>query len=177
MNTLRKVDKILNGIRSVALVVLLVSMMGMCTMNVVLRYLIKGVSFLRPFSWVNEMMQVLAIWVVFLAAGLGVRQDAHVSLESLTEKYLPAKASRILRKAAQVIVIAVLVLLIVIGIQQTIKMRTSFLQNLPISNAWFYAAIPVGCAYLLYEYVLILVYGKNPFAPASGDDDNVTGAF
>ena len=177
MNTLRKVDKILNGIRSVALVVLLVSMMGMCTMNVVLRYLIKGVSFLRPFSWVNEMMQVLAIWVVFLAAGLGVRQDAHVSLESLTEKYLPAKASRILRKAAQVIVIAVLVLLIVIGIQQTIKMRRSFLQNLPISNAWFYAAIPVGCAYLLYEYVLILVFGKNPFAPASGDDDNVTGAF
>ena len=177
MNTLRKVDKILNGIRSVALVVLLVSMMGMCTMNVVLRYLIKGVSFLRPFSWVNGMMQVLAIWVVFLAAGLGVRQDAHVSLESLTEKYLPAKASRILRKAAQVIVIAVLVLLIVIGIQQTIKMRTSFLQNLPISNAWFYAAIPVGCAYLLYEYVLILVFGKNPFAPASGDDDNVTGAF
>lgn len=177
MNTLRKVDKILNGIRSVALVVLLVSMMGMCTMNVVLRYLIKGVSFLRPFSWVNEMMQVLAIWVVFLAAGLGVRQDAHVSLESLTEKYLPAKASRILRKAAQVIVIAVLVLLIVIGMQQTIKMRTSFLQNLPISNAWFYAAIPVGCAYLLYEYVLILVFGKNPFAPASGDDDNVTGAF
>ena len=177
MNTLRKVDKILNGIRSVALVVLLVSMMGMCTMNVVLRYLIKGVSFLRPFSWVNEMMQVLAIWVVFLAAGLGVRQDAHVSLESLTEKYLPAKASRILRKAAQVIVIAVLVLLIVIGIQQTIKMRTSFLQNLPISNAWFYAAIPVGCAYLLYEDVLILVFGKNPFAPASGDDDNVTGAF
>lgn len=177
MNTLRKVDKILNGIRSVALVVLLVSMMGMCTMNVVLRYLIKGVSFLRPFSWVNEMMQVLAIWVVFLAAGLGVRQDAHVSLESLTEKYLPAKASRILRKAAQVIVIAALVLLIVIGIQQTIKMRTSYLQNLPISNAWFYAAIPVGCAYLLYEYVLILVFGKNPFAPASGDDDNVTGAF
>lgn len=91
MNALRKIDKILNRVRSVVLVALLVSMMGMCTMNVVLRYLIKGVSFLRPFSWVNEMMQMLAIWVVFLAAGLGVRQDAHVSLESFTEKYLPAK--------------------------------------------------------------------------------------
>ena len=56
MNTLRKVDKVLNGIRAFVLVALLVSMMGMCTMNVVLRYLIKGVSFLRPFSWVNEMM-------------------------------------------------------------------------------------------------------------------------
>ena len=177
MNALRKIDKILNRVRSVVLVALLVSMMGMCTMNVVLRYLIKGVSFLRPFSWVNEMMQMLAIWVVFLAAGLGVRQDAHVSLESFTEKYLPAKASRILHKAAQVIVIATLVLLIVIGIQQTIKMRTSFLQNLPISNAWFYAAIPVGCAYLLYEYILILVFGKNPFASSPGEDDNVTGAI
>ena len=102
MNALRKIDKILNRVRSVVLVALLVSMMGMCTMNVVLRYLIKGVSFLRPFSWVNEMMQMLAIWVVFLAAGLGVRQDAHVSLESFTEKYLPAKASRILHKGAQV---------------------------------------------------------------------------
>ena len=56
-------------------------------------------------------------------------------------------------------------------------MRTSFLQNLPISNAWFYAAIPVGCAYLLYEYILILVFGKNPFASSPGEDDNVTGAF
>ena len=177
MNTLRKVDKVLNGIRAFVLVALLVSMMGMCTMNVVLRYLIKGVSFLRPFSWVNEMMQMLAIWVVFLAAGLGVRQNAHVSLESFTEKYLPAKAAKILRKVAQVIVIATLMLLIVIGIQQTIKMRTSFLQNMPISNAWFYAAIPVGCAYLLYEYVLILVFGKNPFAPAPGNGDNVSGAF
>ena len=71
----------------------------------------------------------------------------------------------------------IVVLLIVIGIQQTIKMRTSFLQNLPISNAWFYAAIPVGCAYLLYEYILILVFGKNPFASSPGEDDNVTGAF
>ena len=66
---------------------------------------------------------MLAIWVVFLAAGLGVRQNAHVSLESFTEKYLPAKAAKILRKVAQVIVIATLMLLIVIGIQQTIKMR------------------------------------------------------
>ena len=71
----------------------------------------------------------------------------------------------------------IVVLLIVIGIQQTIKMRTSFLQNLPISYAWFYAAIPVGCAYLLYEYILILVFGKNPFASSPGEDDNVTGAF
>ena len=176
MNTLRKIDKVLNRIRSVVLVVLLVSMISMCTMNVVLRYLIKGVSFLRPFSWVNEMMQMLAIWVVFLAAGLGVRQNAHVSLESFTEKYLPAKAAKILRKIAQVIVIVTLALLIVIGIQQTIKMRTSYLQNLPISNAWFYAAIPVGCAYLLYEYLLILVFGKNPFVSAS-EGDNMTSAY
>ena len=40
MNALRKIDKILNRVRSVVLVALLVSMMGMCTMNVVLRYLI-----------------------------------------------------------------------------------------------------------------------------------------
>ena len=69
MNALRKIDKILNRVRSVVLVALLVSMMGMCTMNVVLRYLIKGVSFLRPFSWVNEMTQMLAIWRRGLAYG------------------------------------------------------------------------------------------------------------
>lgn len=177
MNTLRKIDKTLNFIRTFALVALLVSMVGMCTMNVVLRYLIKGVSFLRPFSWVNELMQMLAIWVVFLAAGLGVRQDAHVSLESFVQKYLPEKVSTILKKVAQVVVIATLALLIVIGIQQTFKMRTSYLQNLPISNAWFYAAIPVGCGYLLYEYLLILIFGKNPFIQTTDEDESVTSAF
>jgi hypothetical protein len=28
----------------------------------------------------------------------------------------------------------------------------------------FYAAIPVGCAYLFFDYLLITVYGYHPFA-------------
>lgn len=162
--TLRKVDRVLNTIRAVLLVAIMVTCIGMCTMNILLRYVVRGIPSLRPFPWVNELMQMGAVWIAFLAAGLGVKSNSHVSLESLTEKYLPAKVRKILRMIAQIVVLVTLLVLIFFGIKVTISQSNSYLQNLRISNAWFYSAIPVGCFYLFYEYLLIFLFGKHPFA-------------
>ena len=164
LETLRKVDNVLNKIRTIGLVLIMVVCIGMCTMNIILRYVVRGIPSLRPFPWVNELMQMGAVWIAFLAAGLGVKSNSHVSLESLTQKYLPEQAAKILKKVAQVVVLAALVILIFFGIKVTISQANSYLQNLRISNAWFYAAIPVGCFYLFYDYLLIFIFGEHPFA-------------
>ena len=91
MNTLRKIDRVLNAVRVTALVVILSATICMCTMNIVLRYLIKGSAALRPFPWVDELMRMGTIWIAFLAAGLGVKEGSHVSLESLTERAFPRR--------------------------------------------------------------------------------------
>ena len=176
MNTLRKVDRVLNTTRVVLLVAIMIFTISICTMNIVLRYLIKGVAALRPYPWVDELMRMGAIWIAFLAAGLGVKSGAHISLESFTEKHLPPKVTAILKKVALVVVLITLAVLIYYGIKQTIKESRSFLQNIHISNAWFYSAIPVGCGYLFYDYLLILIFGKHPFADEAKDEPT-SGSF
>ena len=180
MKTLSKVNKVLNTIRVVALVAILAAAVGMCATNIVLRYIVRGVPSMRPFPWVDELLRMCAVWVAFLAAGLGVREGSHISLDNLVTKFMPARAAGILKKAAQLIVLAVLLLLIVFGVKQTITMSASSLQNLPVSNGWFYAAIPVGCFYLFYDYLLIFIFGKHPFAKKEEETQDPTatsGAF
>lgn len=95
MKKLEKVDRVLNAIRITALVVILAACILMCLVNIILRYVVRGVPSMRPFPWVNELMQMGAVWIAFLAAGLGVKTNAHVSLESFVAKILPAKAAAI----------------------------------------------------------------------------------
>ncbi|MCC8126502.1 MAG: TRAP transporter small permease [Clostridiales bacterium] len=177
MDILKKINDILNYIRIILLVIILSLCILMCVVNIVLRYLIQGVSFLRPFPWVNELMQMGAIWIAFLAAGLGVRENSHISLESFVARFFPSKVAIVVRKAAQLIVLLTLALLIVVGIRVTIKQSSSFLQNLPVSNAWFYAAIPVGCFYLFYDYLLIFIFGKHPFTKDADENTRINNAF
>lgn len=177
LETLRKVDNVLNKIRTIGLVLIMVACVGMCTMNIILRYVVRGIPSLRPFPWVNELMQMGAVWIAFLAAGLGVKENAHVSLESLTQKYLPEKAARILKKVAQLVVLIALLILIIFGIKVTISQSNSYLQNLRISNAWFYAAIPVGCFYLFYDYLLIFLFGEHPFSKKEQPEEPTSDAF
>lgn len=180
MKTLSRVNRVLNTLRIVVLIVIVSAAVLMCTTNIVFRYVVRGIPALRPFPWVNELLRMCAIWIAFLAAGLGVKEGSHISLENLVSKYLPEKAALILKKIAQLVVLAVLLLLIVYGVKQTVTMSTSSLQNLPVSNGWFYAAIPVGCFYLFYDYLLIFIFGKHPFAKKEDDGQEPTatsGAF
>lgn len=169
MKTLEKVDYVLNLIRKVGLVVILAFAIGICSTNIVLRYLVRGVSTMRPFAWGNEVMQMAAVWIAFLAAGLGVKEGSHISLDSITHKVLSPKATKILKKITLLIVLAVLAILIYAGIDKAIGMSRSRLQNLPVSMGWFYAAIPVGCFYMFYDYLLIFIFGEHPFKKKKDD--------
>ncbi|MEG2698961.1 MAG: TRAP transporter small permease subunit [Ruthenibacterium sp.] len=172
MNTLKKVDRVLNGARTAGLVIIMLTAIGICVINSVLRYLIRGNPLFRPFPWGDEVMRMCAIWAAFLAASLGVKENSHISIQAIVEKFVPQKLRGGLNKAAQLIVLAVLALLVVFGIIVTISMKNSSLQNLPISNAWFYASIPVGCAYLFYDYLLIFIFGEHPFAKKQQSDSD-----
>ena len=177
LETLRKVDTVLNKIRIAGLVSIMAACIGMCVMNIILRYVVRGIPSMRPFPWVNELMQMGAVWIAFLAAGLGVKENAHISLESLTAKYLSEKMAKLLKKIALVVVLVALAILFWFGIKVTISQSSAYLQNLRISNAWFYAAIPVGCFYLFYDYLLIFLFGEHPFAKKDKAEEPTSGSF
>jgi TRAP-type C4-dicarboxylate transport system permease small subunit len=82
-------------------------------------------------------------------------------------KIFKSKALFVARKIILVISIAAMCLLVYHGIALTRVNIPNYLQNVRISLAWFNAAIPVGCFFILGEFLLILIYGRHPFARSS----------
>ncbi|MDF1616849.1 TRAP transporter small permease [Petrocella sp. FN5] len=119
---------------------------------------------LRLFTWGDEIVRLSSIWVVFLAASLGVKEKAHLSVAFFLEKYLPKKLMVSVQNIASLIVIVTQVFLIYYGSRYALNAVGKTLQNIDMSIAWFYAAIPVGCFYLLMDYILILVYKEHPYS-------------
>ena len=110
------------------------------------------------------MVRLSSIWVSFLAASVGVRESAHLNVEFFVEKLVPKKALPLARRITTVVTMATLAVIVWFGISRTIANIPTMLQNLPISMGLFYAAIPVGGLCLLFDYSLILIHGKHPYA-------------
>lgn len=159
----KKIYAALSKARSVTIVALLGGMVALCLLQVVLRYFTSAT--LRPFAWGDEVIRLTSIWVAFLAASLGVREGSHLSVEFFLKKFLSDFGVKIVKKIAGLTVLTCLGLVVWFGVQQVQSNIGSMLQNLPtVSIAWFYAAIPVGGAYLFLDYLLILIHGKHPYS-------------
>jgi len=157
MNTFYRIIDITRG-------VLIAAIFGfiMCigTVQIVLRYSPD----LKPLSWVDEIMRYLNIWVVFLAASVGVKESGHLSMDYFLKKYFSANTQKYIRKVSIVINLAALALLIYFGILRVNENWNAQIQSLPISVSWFYLAIPVGSVLIAFDYVLILVFGEHPYS-------------
>ncbi len=159
---LKKIYGIFDTIRSVGIVSIFAFMVLLSLTQIFLRYF----SFLGVclFTWGDEIIRLSSIWVVFLAASLGVKKGAHLSVSFFLEKYVPPKVMSVIQKIATCIVLLALAFLIYYGSKYTLNATNKTLQNLDISIAWFYAAIPVGCIYLFADYLLILIYKDHPYS-------------
>ncbi len=145
----------LDKIRSVAVISMLGYIVILSFIQIVLRYFTS--ADLKPFAWGDEIIRLMAIWVVFLAASIGVKQESHLSVQFFLDRFLSPGQMDIAKRCAIVVVVTALAAVTLAGTKHTLKNTTNMLQNLPgITIAWFYAAIPVGCLYLIMEYVILL---------------------
>lgn len=129
--------------------------------QIVMRYT-PGIN---SMSWVDEIMRYLNIWVIFLAAGIGVREGSHLQLEYFLRKIFPEKAIITVQRVSRFATVGALLLLIYFGTVRVLDNLHTVIQSLPLSISWFYAAIPIGSAMILMDYLLILTHsGKHPFA-------------
>lgn len=150
-----KLYRILDKIRSCAIITMLGGIVVLSLVQITLRYFTS--ASLRPFAWGDEVIRLTAIWVAFLAASVGVKNNSHLSVEFFLKKFLSEKQLVYAKKAATVIVIVALVAVTREGVIYTLNSKRTMLQNLPnMSIAWFYAAIPTGCAFLILEYAITL---------------------
>lgn len=146
----------IDRVRMIAVILIFGYIIAVGALQIFMRY----TPGLNPWSWVSEIMRYLNIWVVMLASSIGVKHGKHLRMDYLLYKVVPKRAVLIIRPLTQVIMVASLCLLIYYGVQRTTANFRTVIQSLPISIAWFYAAIPVGAVLILLESIVVFVHGE-----------------
>ena len=125
---------------------LLVAMILVLGANVVMRYV-----FGSPLAWSGELSGLLLVWFSLLGLAVAAAERRHMAMDLLSNA-LPGLGRRALETLISLISIGVCGYLIYYGIQICQFNLSLNSEQLQISYAFFYAAIPVGFAfYLVFE--------------------------
>jgi len=123
-----------------------------CTLvfgNVVLRY-----GFGLSLAWAEEVSRYMMIWLAFLAAGLALREGAHIAVETLPDS-LPRALAIPVRAVAVLLVAGFLALMLWLGWEyaQFAMMQRTPVLRLPVG--YIYLAIPIGMGLMLVHLLLV----------------------
>ncbi|MCX7788725.1 MAG: TRAP transporter small permease [Spirochaetes bacterium] len=152
---LERIYRIVDRVRAVLIVLIMGFIIGIGAVQIVLRYS----PLTKPFDWVDEIMRYLNIWVVFLAASIGVKESTHLSMDYFLKKYFSTRTVGWIKRATHVCIILTMLLLIYHGSLRVWANRYTFIQSMHLSISFFYLAIPIGSALILFEYILVLLHG------------------
>jgi TRAP-type C4-dicarboxylate transport system permease small subunit len=136
-----------------------------CTLvfgNVVLRY-----GFGLSLAWAEEVSRYMMIWLSFLAAGLALREGAHIAVETLPDS-LPRVLAIPLRAVAVLLVAGFVALMLWLGWEyaQFAMMQRTPVLRLPVG--YIYLAVPIGMGLMLVH--LLLVARRQIFVDKSDQD-------
>lgn len=100
----KKIYWILDKIRSMVIIGMLGYIVILSFVQIVLRYFTS--ADLKPFAWGDEIIRLMAVWVAFLAASVGVKQESHLSVQFFLDRFLTPAQLRIVKKCAIFVVMA-----------------------------------------------------------------------
>ena len=166
LQRLAKFYKIFDTIRNI----LIVLIFGFIVISGALAIFLRYMPHLKTLSWVDEILRYLNIWVVFLGASVAVKRGNHLNVDFFIKKIFPGKSFNLVKKTTLLVILVCLIILIVASIQKVLGTLNVVIQAAPISIAVFYLAIPVGCAFMFLDYLLILFFGGHPFKDIAGEN-------
>lgn len=148
-SALDRVDDAFCRINGYAVGAMLFVMLALVFVNVVCRYF-----FFVSFGWIEEVSRYLMIWIVFLGAGLGLREGMHVAVTLFVDIAGPARPY--LMKAAWIGTFVFFAALGWYGYEYAMfaaRQRSTMLQ-LPMWT--IYLAVPIGSLLTLIQMLLAL---------------------
>lgn len=143
----KKLAGFISAVVSHVMMAALVVMTATVVLQVLSRYVMK-----MPFPWVEELARYLMIWVGFLGCSIAARRGAHISITFFVNR-LPERFAQLVSLLVNLCIVSFLVALIKYGVELMSFTRFQKAATLPCSMSWAYAAIPVGSALVLIEYV------------------------
>ncbi|WBU59901.1 TRAP transporter small permease [Paracoccus albus] len=151
MNLLRRGAEWLMVVTHNIAALLLAVASGMVIYQVFTRFVLGDAS-----GWSEVAARGTIIWMVFIAAGVGFRTGAMISLEFI-RGVLPPPLRRVVLLLVGGLVLLFLCILGWYGIQMVLRVQNQRAAMLGVSMSWLYAAIPVGCIIAIPGVILALI--------------------
>ncbi len=150
----RRLLGLLGRVERVLVVLLLVNIVVNIMAQVISRYF-----FGRPLVWVEEVATYSFIWTTFLGAGLALKYDRHVKIDTFVGK-LPERAGAVFRAVVFLVIIVFLATLLP-SLQSAIEIemrRRTIALPIQIPSGWFFSVpLAVGAVSMLLTSVYKLL--------------------
>jgi TRAP-type C4-dicarboxylate transport system permease small subunit len=132
---------------------LVAAMVVLLFIQVVGRYV-----FADPPDWTEELARMVFIYLTFVGGALAIVRNAHLRIESLHERLSPRTKTTL-----DIVLAFVGVIFLAVTVYYSIgllgRLSHQPMTSVPISKAFMFAAVPVGCALMLiYELLRIRSY-------------------
>lgn len=108
------------------------------------------------FSWTEELARILMIWVIFLGAGFAFQYGAHVSVETIVQRF-PPNVQKIVPYFVFVASIIFLVVLLFKGIDITQRAMSQYTSALRLPMGYVYLAFPISAVLQIINLIDITV--------------------
>lgn len=111
-----------------------------------------------PPDWTEELARMVFIYLTFVGGALAIVRNAHLRIESFHSRLSPRS-----KMALDIVLVMVGVIFLAATLYHSIgllgRLSHQPMSSVPISKAFMFAAVPVGCALMLiYELLRIRNY-------------------
>ncbi|AKL94631.1 TRAP-type C4-dicarboxylate transport system, small permease component [Clostridium aceticum] len=134
LNAIKKVETFI-GVILIILIVLLVFTAAV----------VRWVGF--PIAWSIDVAQLLFGWVVFLGADIALKNDSHIGVDMIINKF-PFKVRKTVKIINYIFIQAFLLIIVYYGISLSIQNYQRLFNTLKLSYSYATISVPVGCAFM-----------------------------
>ncbi len=147
--------------------------LGACVAAIVLitlaavwwRYVVNA-----PIAWVEQVSNILFIWITFVGAAVLYRQKLHIGVDMFIGM-LNGRAHQVMFWVIELANLTFIVVLFVYSVRLSIDVLPNTYGALDITPAWFYVSAPVACAMMMLYFVEKIV------DPSKRQPEGVAGDF
>ncbi len=105
-----------------------------------------------PLKWSEELARFLFVYAGYFGVSASIKENSHVYIEFFVEK-LPEKVQKVINIIIQALVLVVLITMLYIGIQMTIRKMPVKIVSLNISYSYMYIALPTISLMMIYRHL------------------------
>jgi len=123
---------------------LMIVLVGDVFLGVFSRYVMQA-----TFKWYDEVARLCFVWIIFLGAGVAVRRRLHFRMHLVIDRFAPG-ARLAAERLITLTVIGFGAILVAGGIRIAPIAHRQVTDALEISQLWFFGALPVGGALMIF---------------------------